>query len=63
GWVFLLDGGALSWASKKQTCFTSSTMECEFVALVAASKEAKWLRNLMLDPTLDRSLLPIKDGK
>ncbi|GJV49702.1 zinc finger, CCHC-type containing protein [Tanacetum coccineum] len=33
GWVFLLGGGAISWASKKQTCITSSTMESEFVAL------------------------------
>ncbi|GJV64261.1 zinc finger, CCHC-type containing protein [Tanacetum coccineum] len=30
GWVFLLGGGAISWASKKQTCITSSTMELEF---------------------------------
>ncbi|CAM8988449.1 unnamed protein product [Rhodiola kirilowii] len=32
GWVFLLGGGAISWASKKQTCITSSTMESEFIA-------------------------------
>ncbi|CAM8884428.1 unnamed protein product [Rhodiola kirilowii] len=41
GWVFLLGGGAISWASKKQTCISSSTMESEFVALAAASKEAE----------------------
>nr|GEU76737.1 hypothetical protein [Tanacetum cinerariifolium] len=35
GWVFLLGGGAISWASKKQTCITGSTMEYEFVALAA----------------------------
>ncbi|GKA70987.1 zinc finger, CCHC-type containing protein [Tanacetum coccineum] len=40
GWVFLLGGGAISWASKKQTCMTGSTMEFEFVALAAAGKEA-----------------------
>ncbi|GKD74760.1 zinc finger, CCHC-type containing protein [Tanacetum coccineum] len=40
-WVFLLGGGAISWASKKQTCITSSTMESEFVALAAAGKEAE----------------------
>ncbi|CAA7042757.1 unnamed protein product [Microthlaspi erraticum] len=39
GWVFLLGGGAISWASKKQTCITSSTMESEFVALAAAVKQ------------------------
>nr|GEW54953.1 zinc finger, CCHC-type [Tanacetum cinerariifolium] len=47
GWVFLLGGGAISWASKKQTCITSSTMEFEFVALAADDKEAEWLRNLI----------------
>ncbi|GJX98361.1 zinc finger, CCHC-type containing protein [Tanacetum coccineum] len=47
GWVFLLGGGAISWASKKQTCITGSTMESEFVALAAVSKEAEWLRNLI----------------
>ncbi|KAJ9547314.1 hypothetical protein OSB04_019857 [Centaurea solstitialis] len=49
GWVFLLGGGAISWASKKQTCITNSTMESEFVALAAAGKEAEWLRNLIYE--------------
>ncbi|GJW51008.1 hypothetical protein Tco_0092359 [Tanacetum coccineum] len=40
GWVFLLGGGAISWASKKQTCITGSAMGSEFVALTAAGKEA-----------------------
>ncbi|GJW71955.1 zinc finger, CCHC-type containing protein [Tanacetum coccineum] len=52
GWVFLLGEGAISWASKKQTCITSSTMESEFVALAAAGKEAEWLRNLILKISL-----------
>ncbi|GKB08265.1 zinc finger, CCHC-type containing protein [Tanacetum coccineum] len=47
GWVFLLGGGSISWASKKQTCITGSTMESEFVALDAASKEVEWLRNFI----------------
>ncbi|CAM8919984.1 unnamed protein product [Rhodiola kirilowii] len=47
GSVFLLGGGAISWASKKQTCITSSIMESEFIALAAAGKEAEWLRNLV----------------
>nr|GEV98972.1 zinc finger, CCHC-type [Tanacetum cinerariifolium] len=41
GWVFLLRGGAILWASKKQTCITGSTMEYEFV------EEVEWLRNLI----------------
>ncbi|GJX74288.1 zinc finger, CCHC-type containing protein [Tanacetum coccineum] len=40
-WVFLLGGGAISWASKKQTCITGSTIKYEFVALAAAGKEAE----------------------
>nr|GEU56803.1 zinc finger, CCHC-type [Tanacetum cinerariifolium] len=49
GWVFLLGGGAISCASKKQTCITSSTIESEFVALAAAGKETEWLKNLHLE--------------
>ncbi|GJY78441.1 zinc finger, CCHC-type containing protein [Tanacetum coccineum] len=49
GWVFLLGRGAISWASKKQTCITSSTMKSKFVVLVATGKEAEWLNNLILE--------------
>nr|GEV31172.1 zinc finger, CCHC-type [Tanacetum cinerariifolium] len=35
GYPLVLEG-AISWASKKQTCITGSTMEYEFVALAAA---------------------------
>ena len=49
GWIFTLGGGVISWASKKQTCISHSTMESEFIALAAAGKEAKWLRNMLLD--------------
>ncbi|GJV00767.1 hypothetical protein Tco_1330037 [Tanacetum coccineum] len=60
GWVFLLGGGAISWASKKQTCITSSTMEYEFVALAAASKEVEWLRNLIHEiPIWPKPITPI----
>nr|GEV63133.1 zinc finger, CCHC-type [Tanacetum cinerariifolium] len=49
GWLFLLSRGAILWAFKKQTCIIDSTMEAEFVALVVASKEAEWLRNLIYE--------------
>ncbi|KAH9669996.1 hypothetical protein KPL70_022027 [Citrus sinensis] len=49
GWIFTIAGGAVSWASKKQTCITHSTMESEFIALASAGKEAEWLRNLLFD--------------
>ncbi|GJV62439.1 hypothetical protein Tco_1468539 [Tanacetum coccineum] len=60
GWVFLLGGGTISWASKKQTCITSSIMESKFVALAAAGKEAEWLRNLILEILLwSKPITPI----
>nr|GEV89435.1 zinc finger, CCHC-type [Tanacetum cinerariifolium] len=60
GWVFLLGEGVISWASKKQTCITSSTMEFEFVSLATASKEAKWLRNLIIEiPLWSKPIAPI----
>nr|GEV23027.1 zinc finger, CCHC-type [Tanacetum cinerariifolium] len=40
-WVFLLGVGTVSWASKKQTCITNSTMESEFVALATAGAKTK----------------------
>ncbi|GJS49739.1 zinc finger, CCHC-type containing protein [Tanacetum coccineum] len=46
GWVFLLGGGAISWASKKRTCITGSTMEYEFVTLATAGKEAIYAATL-----------------
>ncbi|GJY32336.1 zinc finger, CCHC-type containing protein [Tanacetum coccineum] len=48
GWVFLLGGGAISWASKKQTCITGSIMKSKFVALATAAKEAEWLKTCSL---------------
>ena len=58
GWVFTLGGAAITWASKKQTCITHSTMESELVALGAAGKEAEWIRNLMIDLPLWKNPLP-----
>ncbi|GJW18967.1 zinc finger, CCHC-type containing protein [Tanacetum coccineum] len=59
-WAFLLEGGAISWASKKQTCITSLTMKSEFVALAAARKEAEWLKNLILKiPLWYKPIAPI----
>ncbi|GJV62701.1 zinc finger, CCHC-type containing protein [Tanacetum coccineum] len=60
GWVFLLGGGVISWASKKQTCITNSTMKYEFVALAVAVKEAEWLRNMILEiPLWSKPIAPI----
>ncbi|GKE08765.1 zinc finger, CCHC-type containing protein [Tanacetum coccineum] len=59
-WVFLLSGGVISWAFKKQTCITGSTIESEFVALAAACKEAELLKNLLFEiPLWSKPIAPI----
>ncbi|GKA12907.1 hypothetical protein Tco_0692453 [Tanacetum coccineum] len=60
-WMGILAwGGAISWASKNQTCITGSTMESEFMALTAAGKEAEWLRNLIHEiPIWLKPIVPI----
>ena len=47
GYVFLLNNGAISWSSKKQSCIALSTMEAEFVVFSAAVQEAVWLKSFL----------------
>jgi hypothetical protein len=49
GFVFMLNGCAITWSSKKQHSVASSTVESEYMAFHSAVKEAKWLRVLMLE--------------
>ena len=44
GYVFMVDGGAVSWSLKKQELVTLSTVEAEYVAQTHAAREAIWLR-------------------
>ncbi|GKE23988.1 hypothetical protein Tco_1435500 [Tanacetum coccineum] len=49
----------VSWASKKKTNITSSTINSEFMALAATGKEAKWLKNLILEiPLWSKPIAP-----
>lgn len=45
--VFLLNGAAISWASKKQTCIVLSTMKAEFIALASAIQVGIWLKRFL----------------
>ena len=47
GYAYILDGGAISWASKKQELVTLSTTEAEYVAATHAAKEGVWLCRLI----------------
>lgn len=46
GYVFLLQGGAISWRSHKQQTVALSTAEAEYMAMSSAAQEALWLQQL-----------------
>ena len=46
GYVFILNGGAISWSSRHQKTVATSTMEAEYMAQAAAAKEGLWVRKL-----------------
>ena len=47
GFIFLLNNGAISWSSKKQSCIALSTMEAEFVAFSSAVQKAVWFKRFL----------------
>jgi len=47
GYAFLIDGGAVSWMSRKQELVTLSIAEAEYVAAIHAAKECIWLQHLI----------------
>lgn len=47
GYIFMMNGGPVSWASKKQTTVALSSTEAEYIALTQATKKATWLQLLM----------------
>jgi hypothetical protein len=46
GYLFKLNGGAISWSSKRQPTVALSTTEAEFMAAAGGCKEGLWLRKL-----------------
>ncbi|UYV67990.1 hypothetical protein LAZ67_5002731 [Cordylochernes scorpioides] len=49
GYIFMLNHGAVSWSSQKQSTVALSTTESEYIAACAATKEMVWLRRLLKD--------------
>jgi len=59
GFVFTLNGGPISWASKRQSTVATSTAEAEYVAAAMATKEALWLRKLLSALGVDGGAVPM----
>jgi len=47
GWIAMLNGDSVSWASKKQKVVALSSCEAELYAASAALQEIQWLRGLL----------------
>ena len=46
-YAFIVDGGAVSWSTKRQEIVSLSTTKSEYIAATHAAKEALWLRSLI----------------
>src|SRR5664279_3755782 len=49
GYVFTVNGGAVSWKSSKQDTMADSTTEAEYIAASEVAKEGVWIRNFLMD--------------
>ena len=60
GYVFILNGGAISWSSRLQQTVAASTTEAEYMAAAATIKEALWMGRLLTELNQDPGTITIK---
>ena len=63
GYLFLLFGGCISWASRKQQCVSLSSTEAEYVALSEACQEGIWISRLLKDFQINSKLVMFEDNQ
>ena len=49
GYVFILNGGAVSWCSSKQSVVAGSTCGAEYIATSEATNEGVWMKEFISD--------------
>ena len=49
GYIFILNGGAVSWCSSKQSVVAGSTCEAEYIAALEAPNEGVWMKQFVSD--------------
>ena len=49
GYVFTLNGGAVSWCSSKQSVVAGSTCEAEYIAASEAANKGVWMKEFISD--------------
>ncbi|XP_066333944.1 secreted RxLR effector protein 161-like [Miscanthus floridulus] len=49
GFVFTINGGAVSWKSSKQETVTDSTAEAEYIVASGAAKDGVWMRRFLIE--------------
>ena len=49
GYVFILNGGAVSWCSSKQSVVAGSMCETEYIAALEAANEGVWMKEFISD--------------
>lgn len=54
GYSFLINGGAVSWQSKKQPTTALSSIEAEYMSATQAVKEAIWWRTFLSEISINQ---------
>ena len=48
-YIFILNGGAVSWCNSKQSVMAGSTCEAEYIAASEAANEGVWMKEFISD--------------
>jgi hypothetical protein len=65
-YLFMINGGPISWNSKRMATVATSTMEAEYMAMAEATKQAVWTKRLLISLGMqqeERGVLIFADNK